>query len=158
MLIGKYYPSLFTQFIIGCVCYAVSFMILKDLIMDTTCEQYKYHVILLVMIDATYLVYRSKSTKDQNISVSHVGHDEPKKKSQNTSTDIRSNSMYSVSLSSEINDYKITHDLSTSDAGANSMFSTSDEKSDTKPLVKKIMPTEDEKAEASLASINLDSE
>lgn len=126
-------------------------MILKDLIMDTTCEKYKYHAFFLFVIDASYLAYRSKMSKNDPINVTYAKNIEPYKKSESTSTDPRSNSVYSLSLSSEINDYKITHDLSTSDADTYSLFSTS-ENSD-----KKIVPIDKKEEQASIPSINLDS-
>ena len=130
IIIGKYYPSLFTQFIIGCSCYVLSFLILKDMISSETFDQYKYYAVSLVAVDTAFMVYKaqSKSTSKHTINQDEII--ESDKKPENTSTDLRTNSLPSVTLSSEINDYKITHDLSTSDENNYDLFSTSDEKSD----------------------------
>ena len=127
LLIGKYYPSLFTQFIIGFSCYVLSFLLIKDIISDDCCDKYKYYALSLVAVDATYLIYRSKSKMDKNDPTEKMSPIDNNTVVENISTtDVKTGSIQSITLSSEINDYKITHELSLSD-NDNTMFSTSDD-------------------------------
>jgi|SRR5271154_1741075 len=132
LIIGKYYPSFFTQFIIGCTCYAISFVILKDFITVRTYEHYKYHMLFLVVIDASYLVYVTHNTSLKELSEKPI---------EITSTiniidtssdvnDAKTDLVHSISLLSDINDFKITHDLSSSDRAVE-LFSSSEENKET---------------------------
>ena len=162
ILIGKYYPSLFTQFIIGCTCYILSFLIIKDVITDINFESCKYYVLALFAMDASFMIYKIKSNNSQNIDNPQIfdninkPHDQKNSDAKSDATNnsyddsnvlnqyepsrprgaeaglgasVRGPSLHSVTLSSEINDIKITHDLSLPD-DVNTLFSTSDEKSD----------------------------
>ena len=60
ILIGKYYPSLITQFIIGCSCYILSFFIIKDVISNDCLDEYKYYILSLIIVDISFLVYNVK--------------------------------------------------------------------------------------------------
>ncbi len=160
IFIGKYYPNLVTQFIIGCVCYVVSFLILRDIISVEIYEQYKYYGMALIGIDTAYLVYKGKSCQNINMQ-SHPQIESPKEKSANipttesvktikTITDTKpagtnipsisvinttgvsgaANSNHtapSITLSSEIDDYKVVHDPEVSIA-EDSIFLASENK------------------------------
>ena len=129
VLIGKYYPSLITQFIIGCTFYILTFFIIKDIIDADSIEQYKYYALSLIAIDASFIIYKSRCQTDTTKTVQPQQIIEPNNKIENITTDLKTGTLQSISLSSEINDYRITHDLSLSESGNdNSMFSTSDEK------------------------------
>ena len=129
VLMNKYYPSLITQFIIGCTFYILTFFIIKDIIDADSIEQYKYYALSLIAIDASFIIYKAKCQPDSTKPIQPQQIIEPKNKIENISTDLKTGTLQSVSLSSEINDYRITHDLSLSESGNdNSMFSTSDEK------------------------------
>jgi hypothetical protein len=116
MSIYKYYPSMLTQFIIGCTCYVISFFIIKDIISLSIYEKYKYHIMALLMIDTSFLLYKhvypKKNSKifgnNANVITS------PTRISEVTS-DIKTTSQQSISFVSEIDDFKITHDISSSD-------------------------------------------
>lgn len=128
MIVGKYYPSILTQFIIGCTCYALSFFILKDLITSNTYDQYKYHILALIGIDSSFLLYyQIHSNKNSNRLV--VTYEDTNKSNTKlettTTTEPKSSSQQSISLTSELNDIKITHDISFSgDESECSLFST----------------------------------
>jgi len=160
ILIGKYYPNLFTQFIIGCACYILSFLIIKDIITLDNYKQYKYHVLCLIVIDTSYLIYLTNRKRHvQNINTQYEKI-EPNQKLENISTDLKTGSMPSITLSSEINDVRITHDLSLSDNQKNSIFSTSDEKpqEEDKPAEKLNIMTnsvKDNTSETILSTISL---
>ena len=108
IFIGKYYPNVVTQFIIGCICYVVSFLIISDVISHETYEQYKYYGLSLIGIDTAYLIYIGKTQKSNNTIVQTI---QPKTLtrtvSQTTTNTTTSNNVSNISLSSEINDYKI---------------------------------------------------
>src|SRR5579863_4630367 len=71
ILIGKYYPSIMTQVIIGVICYATAFFILKDIISVSVYHEYAYwigSVILLDMIFVGYIyTYRSVNKPPEEI-------------------------------------------------------------------------------------------
>lgn len=127
ILINKYYPSLVTQFIIGLSIFVVSFLIIKDIFSDYSFDQYKYYVLILVAIDIVFLVYLVKFKNDPQKTTKSTEAIEFIKKTENTSTDLRTGTLRSVSLSSEINDYRVGHDFSVSDDGKESIFSNSEE-------------------------------
>ena len=62
-VIDKYYPQIFTQFIIGIVCYIITFLILSEFTSYNTYLEYKYHLCSLVGIDLAYLIYVAKFQK-----------------------------------------------------------------------------------------------
>lgn len=130
ILIGKYYPNLFTQFIIGCTFYVLTYLIIKDIIPNIYHNQYKNYAITLIIADASFMIFRAKKKIDSKKINKQEEFNENKEKEQIT-TDLKTGSIHSITLSSEINDYKITHELSLSDSDIKkSIFSTSDEKSD----------------------------
>lgn len=130
ILIGKYYPSLFTQFIIGCTFYVLSILIIKDIFSGNCYEEYKYQALFLVAIDASFLLYKAKTTIHSKKTNKSPQFTEKETSIEQLSTDLKSGSIQSVTLSSEINDFKITHSISLESEEKNSMFSTSDGKSD----------------------------
>ncbi|XWV26061.1 hypothetical protein QJ857_gp1019 [Tupanvirus soda lake] len=135
ILIGKYYPSLITQFIIGCTCYILSFLIIKDIISAQCFEQYKYYALSLIAVDTSFIIYKAKCSMNETKEVQPFQTIEIENKPENTTSDIRTGSLQSITLSSELNDFKITHDLSLSEPdNEDSMFSTSDEKSEEKEI------------------------
>lgn len=109
--IHKHYPSFCTQFMIGCACYLLSFFIIKDIIITSSIEEYKYYLFLIIIIDAAFLIYQSKHLKPNHT-------DNP--------PDIpdKSSSIKNESNTSEENDYKITHEFNISDQSKPSMFSS----------------------------------
>ncbi len=86
-------------------------------------------MLFLVVIDASYLVYVTHDTSPKELSEKPV---------QITSTinivdassDAKTDLVYSISLLSDINDFKITHDLSSSDQAVE-LFSSSEENKET---------------------------
>lgn len=126
MLVGKYYPNLVTQFIIGCSFYVVSFLMVRDICTGCNFDQYKYYILSLIIIDASFLFFKTKSTITSQKNSEPAEPFDFVKMTENISSDLKTGSIQSISLSSEINDYKITHDISLSDNS--SIFSNSDEK------------------------------
>jgi len=136
-IVDKYYPQIFSQFIIGVVCYIITYLILSEFISVATYNEYKYYLGSLVSIDLAYLIYIAKYQK--NVQSSNIYHQEPNvmippkisEEPQKLLPSINNkldalrmechsgnnkllSPTYSVSASanSEINDFKITHDSS----------------------------------------------
>lgn len=132
--VGKYYTNFFTQFVIGCTCYMIFFLMLRDLISSQTYEKYKYYIFILIFVDLSFIIYKAKicnknDTKLQTISVVRM---QPE---QISSTDLPTGSTPSITFSSsEVNDFKITHanPSSSDDYDQYSLFS-SENKSPTNP-------------------------
>lgn len=131
--VGKYYPSFFTQFIIGCAFYAVSFLVLRDLISGNFYGQYRYHILFLIIIDASFLFYKAKTSSKSSEQITVVEYPPEEKKMEQISSDAKTYSIQSSSISSEMNDYKVVHDLSSSDNDGFNLFS-SDQKDEEKSL------------------------
>ncbi len=119
IIIGKYYPSIITQFIFGIVCYSASFFILRDIITDNLYEEYKYCLGSLIMVDSLFILYQYKyNSVKKNIEENDKQDPSPKNVVMNTTEPVPKSSMsekFDISFSSDINDYKITHDLSPDD-------------------------------------------
>lgn len=129
--IGKYYPDIMTQFILGVVCYAIIFFILKDFITVKNYEAYKYYLGTAIIIDTTFLLYQYKynsiktsgdySNVSQTMTVDKIptnivqvpstmnhitgsiANENIKKVAMSTELD--------VSFSSDTDEYKISHDI-----------------------------------------------
>jgi hypothetical protein len=107
----------------------LSFFIIKDIISNNCFEQYKYQVLSLIAIDASFLMYKAKCKMGLQKINKMEKFIEQESESEQISSNLKTASIPSITLSSEINDFKITHDLSLSESeNENSMFSTSDEK------------------------------
>jgi hypothetical protein len=121
MSIGKYYPNICTIFMVGCLLYVVSFFIIKDLLTDDGYQKYKSYIWSLIIIDFVYLIYIAKyanhNKKMSQIDISIPPSKEMFEKSENDSD--------SITLSSEIDDIRLTHDIETT-SNDFSIFSTSD--------------------------------
>lgn len=117
----KFYPSKFTQFVIGIIFYFVSFMILREIIDGDIYEEYKFHLVSLLIIDASYLVYlhnfSNKNTNDKSDITTVQTHDNSSTISMflKDNTDVKKNDgsldddMY---ILSEMNDFRVIHDVS----------------------------------------------
>lgn len=131
ILIGKYYPNLFAQFIIGCSFFIIAFLVIKDIFSGYNFSQYKYYILALVIVDILFVIYLTKTKMTSKKIVKNSDALDFIKKTENTSSDVRTGAIQSISLSSELNDYKVSHNLSSSDdKNSLSIFSNSDEKSD----------------------------
>ena len=136
--VSKYYQSLLTQFIIGCILYIITFFIITDITSNNTYQKYKYYICVLIIVDAAFLVYLTKmynqnknNNENNNNNMQKMQSDKiATSDTQNTSQKRSSNSMYSPSLTSEMNDIRITHDISSSDLDNFNLFSTSEEEKD----------------------------
>ncbi len=51
IIVNKYYPGISSQIIIGCICYILFFLIMSDLLSDDICEQYRYYIYTVAIID-----------------------------------------------------------------------------------------------------------
>lgn len=131
IMIGKYYPNLFTQFIIGCICYIIAFLLLKDLYADDFIVTYKYQILSLLLLDIFFIIYEVKNDSQKSKTSTETNQTINSENNECTTTENKTGGIYSISLSSEINDFRITHDPSVSEISIeeNSLFSTSDEKS-----------------------------
>lgn len=67
LTIGRYYPHIVTQFIIGCVMYIFLLFILSDYISGSIYEKYKYHALLLLTFDVGFLIYKAKYDNDEDV-------------------------------------------------------------------------------------------
>jgi len=82
-------------------------------------------MLFLVVIDASYLVYVTHNISPKELS------EKPIEITStinivDTSSDVKTDFIHSISLLSDINDFKITHDLSSSDQAVE-LFSSSEE-------------------------------
>lgn len=115
--IGKYYPNIMAQFIFGIVCYAIFFFIAKDFISNKTYETYKYYVMVLIVVDTSFLLYRYKyDSGKKSVETAYESTDTTTKFSNNetmtgeTKTHLTTDA--DISFSSDIDDYRVFHDLS----------------------------------------------
>jgi undecaprenyl pyrophosphate phosphatase UppP len=109
LAIKKYTSNFVVQILVGLFIYIILLLVLKDVSSEETLNKYKYYIIILAVLDIMLLLYMTrKKTKEINLN---------KKSEENSDT--------------ESDDYKISHELSpSSDQNLSSMFSSSDEKSD----------------------------
>lgn len=130
ILINKHHPNLVTQFIIGCTCYVVLFLIVQERFGWEVIEPYKYYILTLIAIDVGFLVYQTKSEMgsrqqvETHIMIEPVGCTDTDSMIDRSATTC---SLHSSTLSSEIDDYKISHDLDLTSDDALTMFSSSDD-------------------------------
>ena len=156
--VGKYYHNFLTQFIIGCIFYIATFISfsVKGFVTIATYEKYKYHFLTLIIVDVLYLLYRyntahkemdihSNGTKSDTKSIRFLSN--PDIEESDKSNSIKRNdkttensdevivgkttsmsSIDSLSFNSESNDFKVSHNLSSDENDANSLYSTSEEK------------------------------
>jgi hypothetical protein len=130
VFIGKYYPSLLTQLIIGCTFYVTTFFIFKDIMSDDHIDDSKYYILILVILDASFLIYKIKTYRDNQRRKQSVSLNQSSKINNDKNLS-KNNNIQNATLSSEMYDMKITHDLSAQDFNRdNQIFSASDEKSD----------------------------
>ena len=145
ILINKHHPNLATQFIIGCTCYVVLFLIVQERFGWDRIEPYKYYILALIAIDVSFLVYqtkiemRSRRQVETHIMIEPVGRTDTDSMISRSPTTC---SLHSSTLSSEIDDYKISHDLDLTSDDALTMFSTSEDI---------LTPTDTKKVETVLA-------
>ncbi len=91
MIIGPYYPRIMTQVMVGCACYIISFLLLKDIGLINSIYFY------LIIIDTSLLAYRWYRSKRQT------------KQPEPTATVPSEATEQTISLS-DTDDMKITHD------------------------------------------------
>ena len=131
LVVRKYYSRIVTQFIIGCTCYIVIFFIIKDLISENIYEKYKYYVLFLIIVDTMFLLYSIRTSPIKQINTQPQEKFTVKTISENIISDTQNENTPNLTLSSEINDFKITHDITLSDTMNNtSLFSTSESDND----------------------------
>ncbi|MEM0354031.1 MAG: hypothetical protein QXW79_00480 [Thermoplasmata archaeon] len=123
IIIGKYYPNFFVQFVIGCIAYIFVIIIVRDLMIFPTSEKYKYYILVLLLVDVIYLIHRSQNVKSSNKKID----EETKLKSMKNNQNV--DSPGSISLSSEMDDIKVVHDIMSSETDPYSLFSTSEKSS-----------------------------
>ncbi|AYV85073.1 MAG: putative ORFan [Satyrvirus sp.] len=157
--VGKYYPNLFMQIIFGSICYVIFFFIIKSICPDVNYEKYKYCILFVIIFDIILLVYltrfrtNSKNSEEKIDVKNELGAGADKVLNPN------SLSLNSTSLSSEANDFKVTHDPSSSDENY-SIFSTSENKTPAKieQTTKKILNSSSDRpnksTEISISAIN----
>jgi hypothetical protein len=120
---NKFYPNKFTQFVIGIIFYFVAFMILREIIDGDLYEEYKFHLVSLLIIDASYLIYLHHfSNRDANDKSDIINTQTPVNPSTTSmfsknDTDVKNNNNASPSyddiyILSEMNDFKVMHDVS----------------------------------------------
>lgn len=160
IFIDKYYPSIITQFVIGCVFYILLFFIIKDIISVDYINNYKYYALILVIVDFIFIIYKAKTSYD-NIQVSSTFIDiNPVNAKSNISSKGNSGTNTNTVLSSDKDDFKIVHDLSLSSDFDNSMFSTSnttDKSTDNSDTLSKEAFDTEESVNSTDISLNLDS-
>jgi hypothetical protein len=106
--INKYYPSLVTQLIISFVCYVLLILIIKDVIQVDNISDCKYYIMIFIIVDGSYLLYFVNKTKKISSYQKFINKDDKDEKIEDIS-DTKSTNLKSISLSSEMYDYKINH-------------------------------------------------
>lgn len=109
IVIGKYYSNFLTQFIIGTVTYIVLYLMSREFVNSETFVENKYYLYSLIIIDLSFLLYRSKLTKkyfkkDDIIEKINLAESE----TPGLSLSSANNSMTELSIS----DFKLDHSLS----------------------------------------------
>lgn len=130
LTVGEYYPKFFTQFIVGCVLYVIVLFMLNDMVSDDLYDEYKYYIGALIVIDLAYLIYKAKFCE-----VETEKEKESRKKSRasgdfnSETTELMTDTENGSIFSSDVNDYKITHDISSSETKNNEgdLFSSDNE-------------------------------
>lgn len=105
-LAGKYYPNIKTQFIIGCTCYILIFIMMMDFyINNQILTDFKYYILFLISVDISFVAYKTKTNiKYKNkVIIRNIKPNQIEK--------LNSPSIDTITLSSEMNDLKIIHDL-----------------------------------------------
>ena len=141
LTLHKYYPKLFTQFMIGMVFYTISFIIMTDLIEWDTYENYKYHILSMIFIDVSYLVYSSRhqleevskgripeeslgtveqtKTRITDVPITNHKPDSPGPTPGVSSKPLKqvteSDGVKTISFDSDMADFKVGHDVFSSD-------------------------------------------
>jgi hypothetical protein len=115
MGIGEYYPSIFTQFVIGTICYIITFLISREIVSQGVYEEYYYHIFSLIVIDITYLMYRSKNSDRHVNEISEKQNILPKKLSSNPVSEDDNDSLTIVSDTLDIHMGYDTESVATDD-------------------------------------------
>lgn len=66
LFISKYYPNIIAQFAVGCFFYLIGLMIVNDFIKPKLLQKYRYHMIIIVLIDLAYLLYHNNNYKNED--------------------------------------------------------------------------------------------
>lgn len=145
LFIGKYYQNIYTQLVIAFVCYLLIFIIARDILSVCTYQSYRYYIYILVIFDISFIIYKIKKL----MSNKYVPNNKDKitlSSEQSETIDLKSGSfenfseksLSDISLSSESNDYKISHDTNSFELdGLFSSSSDDKENSDKKNLSEK---------------------
>ena len=125
IIIGKHYNNFITQFIIGTIVYIVFYLLSKEFINNTTYNENKYYLYSLIVIDISFLLYRSKITKkyfNKNESVVNINLTEMDTLTLSSIHDLNklSQSNHSIQLNQlnqlnefelDVSDFKIDHEI-----------------------------------------------
>lgn len=131
--VGQYYPNLLLQFLIASVLYIISFLVIKD--MSDEIDRYKYYILLIIILDVflVYLIIRNKKYQKDKLKEQET---EPNIIESFPSIEPSTGNLYSISLTSEMNDFRISHQL-TLDSD-NTIFSSSEQPKDKESSSEKI--------------------
>lgn len=60
VLASKYYSSTLIQFLIGIICYFITFFVIRDIFTNNYGDEYKYSILIFLIIDTTFIIYKTK--------------------------------------------------------------------------------------------------
>lgn len=124
IIAGKRYPQIATQFIIGCILYIVSFIIIVNIFSNDIFDQYKYYILALLLVDAAFMVYLAKNNQN-NSPVDKE--DNTENATDTTSLASNSNGLFNNESASEADDTRISHDISSTGSDNYELFSLTEE-------------------------------
>lgn len=128
ILVNNVCSNFVTHFIIGCTCYIVLFALINRCSEWKFLRTYRYFFLVLFTIDLWFIATHIKNKFASNKNIHHKVETDIPVRSSTIDTEQFSISLHSSTLSSEINDYHITHeiDVGTDTDTMYSMFSNSD--------------------------------
>lgn len=122
-LLGKHFQKAVTQFVIGCIAYVLFTLLIVKTVGTSFLEEYTYLIMIIIILDSMYIAYIINTEHSMNNKRKHIYHKVSMEKTlNNKSNEIFSNkSIHNQTLTSEINDFKITHEAS-SENNSSSIF------------------------------------
>lgn len=123
--VGKYCHSFKTQFLIGCFCYIITYFVMQDVMDIDIYNKYKYYLLTIFVVDASYLIYKHNKECKKMISLEKSS---VRLSKETSSSDIEisiSDIPKSIATLSDLDDVKIGHDM-TSDEQSLSSISLSE--------------------------------
>lgn len=133
LFVAPHYPQKSVQIIVACICYVAAYIFVCSVmeIDSSTYDKYKCYVLSIVAIDAIFWAYRTKNNRPKTESkiILDKDDDENKNVENNAETTEKQSELrvpelsmmsqssltHSTTLNSEMYDYHLVHDTTTTD-------------------------------------------